>query len=436
MSILRIRLISACTLIALLCGPFLMNAQTSDINPYSRYGIGDMGDQYGVQSFSMGQTGIAMNSWTATDSLTPYFINLKNPASYYYNRITTFEAGLLYNTGQFTTQGQTYKNNTASFAYFAMAFPVSKHFGASIGLRPFTSVGYIINTSPNIDSIGIINNNYQGSGGINQAHLGVAYAPFKNLSIGFNLSYLFGNLTNTQNVVYSPNNGAFNSQVSENTDIRSFYLDYGIMYSHKIGSNSSITIGATAALASNINATYSLLSVSWVTAAPQTNIDTVQDSTVKGKLRLPLMIGGGITLKIRDKWTFTLDYTMQNWSQYEFFGQSENLNNSTQMGFGVQYVPKRNIGKFFKRIHYRAGFYYTQTYFDINNTALNDYALTLGLGIPVGGNNIMMRTSMINLGLQLGQMGTTANNLLQEDYIKLMFSFTFDDRWFVKRRYE
>ena len=55
-------------------------AQTSGISPYSRYGIGDLQDESSVLNFSMGGTGIAYHN----DASTPFFINLKNPASYCY----------------------------------------------------------------------------------------------------------------------------------------------------------------------------------------------------------------------------------------------------------------------------------------------------------------------------------------------------------------
>ncbi len=77
-----------------------------------------------------------------------------------------------------------------------------------------------------------------------------------------------------------------------------------------------------------------------------------------------------------------------------------------------------------------------QTYLDINNSAINDICLTAGLGLPIGHTYYMNRASVLNIGVQVGQLGTTSNNLLQEKYIKLLFSFTFDDRWFVKRQFE
>src|ERR1700739_77709 len=150
-------------------------AQSATVSPYSRYGIGDLQSQNGVQSFSMGNTGIAWHN----DTLTPYFINLKNPASYFYNRITTFEAGLLNSDVRFVTEGTSNFNKNTYFAYFAIAFPIGKHFGGSFGLRPMSSVGYNLNTNGTIDSrgtsLGTTTNQYVGGGGINQLPFGLAY---------------------------------------------------------------------------------------------------------------------------------------------------------------------------------------------------------------------------------------------------------------------
>jgi hypothetical protein len=43
---------------------------------------------------------------------------------------------------------------------------------------------------------------------------------------------------------------------------------------------------------------------------------------------------------------------------------------------------------------------------------------------------------MVYLGAQYGQMGTTANNLVKENYWRINFGFTFCDRWFQKYRYD
>ena len=64
----RNRLLSIYTLLVLLGSSFVVNAQSSGISPYSRYGIGDLDDQNGAQSFSMGQTGTALNPWAILET--------------------------------------------------------------------------------------------------------------------------------------------------------------------------------------------------------------------------------------------------------------------------------------------------------------------------------------------------------------------------------
>jgi hypothetical protein len=53
------------------------------------------------------------------------------------------------------------------------------------------------------------------------------------------------------------------------------------------------------------------------------------------------------------------------------------------------------------------------------------------LGLPVG---IGRLSSMVNISVQVGQSGTTANNLVKENYLRFNFGFTFSDRWFQKYR--
>ena len=418
--------------------------QASSVSPYSRYGIGDLQDHVGAQGFAMGKTGIALRN----DSTTPYFINLKNPASYYFNRITTFEAGLLDNQITLTTMGQSHKNNNAYFGYFALAFPVGKYIGACAGIAPMSSIGYDITSSSPIDSIAPNGQTFQvdnatttyiGSGGINNLFLGLAFTPlpfYKNLSLGAHFSYLFGNITNTQFLEYPTTYNAYDVQVYQSTQVNSFYWNCGLMWTFGKSTGWNATLGGTLGLGQNLKATDVLLSVNYIGGSIH---DTVQNENSNGTISMPLTWGGGLTLKKGEKWTFTAEYSTQNWSQFTFFGANGNLSNSNHMGFGIQFIPHKNFDvphTYFQRVHYRAGFYMDKTYLDLNNTPINDYCVSAGIGLPIGRTYYMSRASVLNIGVQVGQLGTTANNLLQEKYVKLLFSFTFDDRWFVKRQFE
>jgi long-subunit fatty acid transport protein len=448
--------------IVLLAGAATANAQLSDISPYSRYGIGDLQDQNSVLNASMGGTGIAYHN----DFMTPYVINLKNPASYAYGfvpvqdssgtgglRMTTAEAGIVDNILSLSSGGQTARSNNAYLSYVALNIPINRHFGLGMGLSPVSSEGYTINTSGKAVVTGgsqpdstLISNEYSGAGGINKVFVGLAYAPIKNLSIGGNASYLFGNITNEENIFFAPNAQSLNSLKAENTSIHAFAADFGIMYTVTLKKDSVhpeknwyLSLGATVAPSINVNAGYSLFAATeYISGTSNYIIDTVKDSSSTGRIKLPLMYGVGITLKRGDKWTFSFDRTTQEWSQYRYFGQAENLTDSYQYGFGVLFIPnKDNPKNYFQRLQYRFGLSYGQSNLDLENTPIINKYVSFGIGVPVG--NIRRpfdHPAMVNLGLQVGMLGTTSNNLIQQNYVKLYASFTFDDHWFDKRKFQ
>jgi hypothetical protein len=435
------------------------SAQSSDISPYSRYGLGDLQDQSSALNFSMGGTGIAYHN----DGSTPFLINLKNPASYAYGfipvedssgkgglKMAAFEAGIIDDDESVTTEGQTIHSNNAYLGYLALNIPMSRHFGLALGLTPVSSAGYNISTNSNIDTNTMatsspkmgttVTNQYQGSGGINKVFVGLAYAPIKNLSVGANVSYLFGNITNEEDIYFPLNAAAFNTLKIENTGVHSFDADFGIMYTFKgkFMGDWSVTLGATVAPSFLVNSSYSIFSGPvYSNAGVSQTMDTVQDSSSNGKIRLPLTYGGGITIKKGDHLTISFDYSAQNWSQYTYFGQTEDLSNSYKYAMGIQYVPNKDYPKTYgQRIHFRFGASYARNYLDLDNTPLIERDITAGVGLPIGPSNPFNHPAMLNIGVEVGQLGTGSNNLIQQNYFKLMVGFTFDDHWFEKRKFQ
>ena len=114
-----------------------VEAQNATSSPYSRYGIGDL--QFGGFTKNLGMAGL---SYGLTHPLT---LNFSNPASYSSLILTTFEAGV---NSEFlelkSASGKGYAHD-ASFGYFALGFPViQKKWGMSLGLLPYSNVGYTI----------------------------------------------------------------------------------------------------------------------------------------------------------------------------------------------------------------------------------------------------------------------------------------------------
>jgi hypothetical protein len=151
----------------------------------------------------------------------------------------------------------------------------------------------------------------------------------------------------------------------------------------------------------------------------------------KGRIIIPMMIGGGFSFAKTDKWVIGVDYKWQNWEKFKAYEQSDSLVNSWQVNVGGEITPKfDNYSNYLARVHYRLGFTYGKTYLHLRNQDLNEYGITFGLGLPLRG----MKT-VLNLGAQYGVRGTTAEKLIRESYFKLVVGFSIYERWFVKRKY-
>lgn len=140
---------------------------------------------------------------------------------------------------------------------------------------------------------------------------------------------------------------------------------------------------------------------------------------------------GGITFQKADKFLITADYRYQNWKSFRAFGLSDSLANSYSIAVGGEITPDAdNYGSYVARIRYRLGFYFNKTYLLLRGTQLNEYGISVGIGLPLRGMKTMM-----NIGGQFGSRGTVQGDLIKETYFKFVLGFSIYERWFHKRKY-
>jgi hypothetical protein len=447
-------------------------AQEAISSPYSSYGVGEVNNKSFGNGYAMGGTYIAMQN----DSTPMFFINNGNPASYSSIRLTTADLAINYNRTQLQTSTEKQSVNTGSIGHLALAFPIKNWWGTSVGILPYSTVGYKISDSKVIDSVGNVDFLYTGNGGLNQAYFGNAVKPlywlpsvflnskkyerlkqekkdsvinkilkrkqsFQALSIGANVSYMFGNLNYTQNSSFPSSTTNFNTITGTTTRVSNFYFDYGMQYAYTVDSvkgrdlkeNVKIMIGATLSTQTNLSARVDSLSYSSYFG---NILDTMINSAgSKGTITIPLSFGVGLGFKKGDRWLVAADYAVQNWSNYKVFNQSQGFKNSTRVSLGVQYIPNKE-GNYLKRVSYRIGGRYAQTMIVIKNYQITEQVITFGVGLPVGTYRLLQTFSMINIGMELGVMGTTTNNLVKEQFFKVSLGFTINDKWFVKPKYD
>ncbi len=458
------------------------SAQTiTNSSPYSRYGIGDLSGKGFSQGFAMGGTNIAMQN----DTTAMFFINSGNPASYSNIRLTTAEIGANFNRVNLESSDAKQAVNNASLAYFALAFPFKKWWVGSIGLVPYSSVGFKVTDHQDIENIGGVDFLYQGSGGINQVYFGNGIKPLyglarrfmkssryeklkeeknyakanrilkrkkslESLSLGVNTSYMFGSFNNSRRAIFPYGSNYFNLNSITSTRVSDVYFDYGAQFSHTFDSvghrelrdKVTLLLGATFSAQSNISAKIDSTSYTYFNNSLGYEIpkDTIQNlETAKGKIRFPMSFGFGLGIKKGDRWLVSADFAVQNWSNYAVFDQTQGLKNSMRVSLGGQYVPNSKAngkGTYYKRIHYRIGGRYAETMIELQNTQLTEYAFSVGAGFPLGRNFLMQNFSMVNIGFEAGQRGTITNGLIKEQFFKATLGFTINDRWFVKPKFD
>ncbi len=408
---------------------FVATAQVSISSPYSIYGIGNL---YGISS----QTNMAMGG-ASTAFSSPFYINPGNPASYmsFDTNSFVFDAAFNLRTGTLKTIDASQKTNFGTLSNLYFGFPVTKWWKTSLGVMPYSNVGYEMQNTQVIDDIGNIVGIYKGSGGINRAYFGNAFSPVKNLSVGINMSYLFGNIVK-QSAVTFPDSTAFaNTMVKSSARLNQLNFDAGLMYRINLKGGKFLQLGLTyqpkqviAGESEKIAYSYSYDYASSIERLK----DTISYSaSASGEVILPTSIGAGFMIGNRNQWLATADVNYQKWSEFSYLGDNPGLKDNLRFSLGGQFRPSTvDIGKYYERINYRAGFRFEQSYLEIRDTRINDFGISFGVGLPMKKSR-----STINIAVEVGTQGTTQNGLIKENYMKLTIGSALQERWFLKRRF-
>ena len=403
-------------------------SQTRISSPYTRYGIGDLLNSKYIRNISMGGISFGFRS--------PYSVNYSNPASYtaFDTLSFMFESGVNSSFIQLKSATQENLSNYSSLSYLVFGFPVTKWWGASMGLLPYSSVGYNIIDTENLENVGLLNYYYEGAGGFNQFYIGNSI-KIKNFSAGFNASFLFGSLDKMSSVTLPDSTDFLCTKIRYSTVTNDFLFNYGLQYQKKFGSKIKMIAGLAFNTSTKLNSKQDTLAYRFIYS--ESYGETIKDTIInsidnKGTITLPQSIGAGATFGIKDKWLVGADCQVQNWDKYRAFGESDSLANSMQVSFGLEFTPNSlATTQRWKRAHYRLGFRYNQTYLKLRDTQLNETGISFGLGLP-----LKKSKTTLNFGFEVGQRGTTDNNLIQERFARIIFSVSVHEFWFIKRRFD
>lgn len=408
------------------------NNQYTTVSPYSQFGLGLIRDQ--SQGFNKGMNGVGIGGREHN------MVNTLNPASYSSMDSLTFvfDAGASGQMTRFQENGKKINANSAAFDYMVAGFRAFKHVGVSLGILPYSNIGYNYSSKENVGSTDVTyTNTYYGTGGIHQAFLGVGWEPIKGVSIGVNGGYMWGKLDKTVSNIYS--DAAANVLAKYyKTSISNYMLDFGLQFSTKLSKKDQLTLGLTYGFGHSIKAD---MESQIVSTNSQTGVSDTATVTMNDAFKLPHTFGAGLMWNHRNSWRVGFDFTLQKWADvgYPELVTAGNqtvfaLNNNyyqdrKKFNLGIDYCVDENSNKYLNRVHYRMGVSYATPYLNINGKdGPKEISVTAGLGIPIinGWNN----RSVLNISAQW--VHNAADGMLTENVFRINLGLTFNERWFMK----
>ncbi len=395
--------------------------QNNTSSPYSRYGYGSLVDGASAQGRGMGglSVGVRDNQYT----------NFGNPATYTAIDSLTFrfELGASVRSSFYSSGDAKSSDVSGNLERVGLQFPIKNWMGVALGIEPYSIVGYNYSDSErpiavNTDDKSI--DSYAGEGGINQVILGLGFKPCKPFSFGCNLKFLFGDITTESMVSFNSSKSNFyHSTLQTNMiDVHDLAVSFGAQYEIETGEDKSLVIGATFEPKNTLNADANK-------TITTTGIDTV-NKEYESAFELPLVFGLGASYKIKDKWTFGVDYKIQKWSDAKYFDEKV-FEDRKKLSLGAELLPNHKSKSYFNRVAYRWGFSTANTYYKVHGDTNRENLFSAGFGFPLKRG---LNPTVINFTAEYGFTSLSNKDLMSDRFLRFVINATLNERWFVRRR--
>jgi hypothetical protein len=390
----------------------VMQAQNGTSSPFSIFGMGEIETRDFGRTAGMGNIGIGYQSEN--------YLNRRNPAAL--SAIDTLrfvlDVSAAVKFSQFRTKAEREQTTDFNFKNLAVGVRLGTRWTSSIGLGPHSNVGYHIKTFVE-GPYGLEDVYFSGNGGINKFYWANAFELFRGFSIGVTSSYLFGN--------YAHNEDMSGFSINETFNVSKIFFDFGAQYSHWFEKHTNISVGAVYGYKSKISI--------------QQKMMVIEKNKRKPDLEgyIPESYGVGFSV-IRNKkpgeWILAADYRYQNWSAdhttYKNSGYSLAYTDSRIYNIGLQMTPNTHRPeKFVQMMRFQLGACYNQSYLKVNGYQVNDYSVSVGVGIPFYRSNF----SYVNVAVVVGESGTGQRGGITERYALLSVNLSLIERWFAKRQW-
>ncbi len=388
---------------------------------YSAFGIGDIRYSASIRTDLMGIQGIGLFG---------NYVNTLNPASNT-NLKNTYVSlgmrGILLNT---SNDLKTAKYSDFNVTGFNMGIPVWNEHGMVLlfGFNPYSTMQYKITGTVNQNGT-TITETFAGLGGLTRLNFGFAGKPLRFISLGAEYNYAFGNV---KNITFFNFNSQFitNTYIKTENELKGSYfkagtvLEFGALFPrNKFFEN--LNVGFFYQTKFNLNSNVDEIRL--------TSLNTLDTSRqVYSDINIPESYGFGFSKQIGRQLIVSSDIMFLKYSKFKSSSLlPANYQDNYRFGIGLEILPKVGSDKtFWEKLTYRMGFSFDNSPYKLNNEYINNYAVNVGMGIPLNNENA------VDLGVTVGTRGKTSAGFVKDNYVKLSLGLNFGEFWFLRTKDE
>lgn len=399
----------------ILCFVFHLHAQ-NNTSPYSIIGIGDIEHSNFDRTTGMGYAGLALSS--------NRFFYQSNPASYarldehfFYLEMSSRFRSVGY-SGKPVTDPINNRSSDVQFKKLTLAIKPGSRWAVGVGLIPYSTSNYSFSSKKVLQGSNLdIDTYYEGSGSTNQFYITNSFIVAKDLFVGLQASYLFGQMQETETLSQDISDSALST--NRNIVIGNPNLKLGVQYSFRLGKEMQLLLGATLSHKTKLKANYAL-------QVKDGNTIILDDQYYKsGYFTLPLTYAAGVAATYKNAYTLAFDYTYQGWSNLHYQGINYSLVNSQRFSAGAEYTKKlKYLNQSFEQYFFQAGFFYSNSYLRLAGQQLNNYGATFGAGMQLASSGLGLQGAM-----EIGKRGTSDAGLIKEKYTQFTMTISYRDFW-------
>ena len=403
---------------------FFGYSQKTSYSPYSYFGVGETNFSATVENQMMG------GNTAYYDSVHQ---NMNNAASLSKLKFVNYSVGVDLKNTSYLSASTNEKSTAAAINYISVAIP-TKLLSFSFGIKPKTSVGYLLENDDKSKTPPELNR-FTGSGGVSNAFVSIGFELFKNWGFGFSSSYAFGNLNHYHTKILE--NIELYTMVSSESSVSGLDYNFSTVYqktfNEKITLYSSIVYQPEAKYKSRNNQIISTIDPNSSFGGDSEEIDLSAVGLKNTNIKIPNSLSFGLGLGQDKKWFLGFNYMKNDEGGYknELMGlDNVEFKSSQTYSIGGFLLPEYNsFTNYFKTLTYRFGLRYKSGGLYVNNQQINEIGINFGFGIPLAG------ISSANLGFEFGQRGTTKASLIKEKFFSIRLGVSLNDLWFIRSMY-